>query len=336
VPARSGVVEVVGNGQIKVSMDADNERAARSQTYTLKGKFAYVEPYERFVGGASIIAGTPRRLAVLKDYKNDTYDPMDAIEARDAVDRYDAVKSLPFRPDLKGKAVSAIEKRLDSEADERVLLEAAGAGSALNSNKAIEKLAGFVWNQERADLRMETVFILTELRSAGAADILKKIATDIQFQRQEIRQAAVWGLGKAGLKLYSELVKFIGDSDPDVSLHAIVGFGSDASEKDIDQLIGLLISRDPKQSPAASEALRLIGSDRVIQALVKASRGGLVPNSWVVVTLGRLAPDKVRTALQGDDLLMQIEPLFLLNSSENWLAVDSVDIDLKFLIKQNL
>jgi hypothetical protein len=56
----------------------------------------------------------------------------------------------------------------------------------------------------------------------------------------------------------------------------------------------------------------------------------------VVVTLGRLAPDKVRTALQGDDLLMQIEPLFLLNSSENWLAVDSVDIDLKFLIKQNL
>jgi hypothetical protein len=246
------------------------------------------------------------------------------------------VKSLPFRPDLTAQAVSAIEKRLDVEEDERVLLEAAGAGSALNSNKARERLDGFVWNQERADLRMETVFILTELGSAGSADTLKKIATDTRFQGDEIRQAAVWGLGKAGLKRYADLIPFVGDVDPDVSLHAIVGFGPDTSKEVIDQLIGLLLSGDPKRAPAASEALRLIGSDLVLQALIIASRGGYTLNSWVVVTLGRLEPVKVRTALQGNPLLKQIEPLFLLSSSENWLAVDSVDIDLKFLIKQNL
>lgn len=119
VPTRSGVVEAVGNGQIRVSMDADNERSARSQTYALRDKVAYVEPFERFVGNASIIAGTPPRRAVLKDYKNDTYKPLDAIGARDAVDRYAAVKSLPFRPDLKDHAAGAIEKRLDVEEDAR-------------------------------------------------------------------------------------------------------------------------------------------------------------------------------------------------------------------------
>jgi hypothetical protein len=336
VPARSGVVEAVGNGQIRVSMDADNERPARSQTYSLKDKSPYVKPAERFVGGASIIAGTPARRETLEAYKNDAYKPLDAIAAPNAVDRYAAVKSLPFRPDLKAQAASIIEQRLDIEADERVLLEAAGAGSALNSNKARERLEGFVWNQERADLRMETVFILTELRSASAADILKKIATDTRFQDDEIRQAAVWGLGKAGLKRYADLISFVGDADPDVSLHAIVGFGSDTSKEVIDQLIGLLLSGDPKRAPAASEALRLIGSDLVLQALISASRGGYTLNSWVVVTLGRLEPAKVRAALQGNPLLRQIEPLFLLSSTENWLAVDSVDIDLKFLIKQNL
>jgi HEAT repeat protein len=240
------------------------------------------------------------------------------------------------RVDLKGQAVSAIEKRLDKEKDDRVLLEAAGAGSALNSTKARERLEGFVWNQERADLRMETVFILTELRSAGAADILKKIATDTRFHDDEIRQAAVWGLGKAGLKRYADLINFVGDGDPDVSLHAIVGFGPDTSKEVIDQLIGLLLSGDAKRAPAASEALRLIGSNLVLQALITASRGGNTLNSWVVATLGRLEPASVRAALQGNLLLRQIEPLFLLSSSENWLAVDSVDVDLKFLIKQNL
>jgi hypothetical protein len=180
------------------------------------------------------------------------------------------------------------------------------------------------------------VFILTELRSQGAADILKTIATANQFQGQELRQAAVWGLGKAGLKRYSELVAFVGDADPDVSLHAIVGFGPDTSKNVIDELVGLLLLGDPRYAAAASEALRLIGSDLVLQSLVSAAQDKKKSNSWVLVTLGRLEPDKVRAALQNTSLLEQIAPVFLLSSSENWLAVDGVDIDLKFLIKQNL
>jgi HEAT repeat protein len=98
-------------------------------------------------------------------------------------------------------------------------------------------------------LRMETVFILTELPTASCAEILKSIATDARFASDEIRQAAVWGLGKAGLRRYDELLAFIGDADPDVRLHAIVGFGPDTREDVIEKLIGLLLSSDPRRLP---------------------------------------------------------------------------------------
>jgi hypothetical protein len=44
----------------------------------------------------------------------------------------------------------------------------------------------------------------------------------------------------------------------------------------------------------------------------------------------------VRRALAGDPLLERLGPLLLLAPSENWIANDMVDIDLKFVLKQNL
>jgi hypothetical protein len=58
----------------------------------------------------------------------------------------------------------------DAETEDRVLLEAAGAGTALGSAKAVDKLEAMLRSQERADLRMETVLILTELRVRGARE----------------------------------------------------------------------------------------------------------------------------------------------------------------------
>jgi len=261
---------------------------------------------------------------------------MKELDANDAVDRYAAVKSLPFLPEKKNQAVTAIEQRLDAEKEDRVLLEAVGAGTALESAKAWEMLEGFVWNQERGDLRMEAVFILTELRSPGARDVLLRIASDTQFAEDEIRQAAVWGLGKAGLKRYSDLVTFLKDAERDVVLHAIAAFGPDAPEPVIAQLTAELISGDARLAPAASEALRIIGSDQVLKGLVTAAREKEGWTDWVLATIGRLPVDKVRNALKGDPLLDRLAPLLLLSNTENWITEDTVDIDLKFLLKQNL
>ena len=246
------------------------------------------------------------------------------------------MKSLPFLPEKTKQAVTAIEQRLDAETEGRVLLEAAGAGTALKSAKAWEKLEGFVWNQARGDLRMEAVFILTELRSPGARDVLLRIAADPQFAEDEIRQAAVWGLGKAGLKRYADLVPFLNDAERDVVLHAIAAFGPDAPESVIVQLIAELTSCDARRAPAASEALRIIGSDQVLKNLITTAREKEGSIDWVLATLGRLSADEVRNALKGDPLLERLSPLLLLSNTENWITEDTVDIDLKFLLKQNL
>lgn len=336
VPTRNGEVQYVAGDQLRVLMDADGDRRPRPQTYQLRGKSAYVRVGDRFLADASILAGTPPQLANLSDYRHRIYDPLAHLDAENAVDRYAAVKSLPFRPELKSAAVSAIESRLDDETEDRVLLEAAGVGIALGSGKAIKRIETILWNQERADLRMETVLILTELRTPGARKILNSVAKARRFERDEIRQAAVWGLGKAGLRQYEDLLPFISDPDPDVALHAIVGFGDDAGTRVVDCLIADLISKDHVRAPAASEALRCIGGDLVLERLIAAKRGRSHPDPWLLATLGRLPPDRVRAALAGDPILDLLAPLLLLSDTTNWIANDTVDIDLKFLIKQNL
>lgn len=237
VPQRNGIVEFVDKTVIRVMMDADSERPGRPQTFQLRDRVPYVTTGDRFIAEASIIAGVPARRMGLKAYSQNKYRPLDDLDATDAVDRYAAVKSLPFTSVLKSKAAAAIERRLDVETEDRVLLEAAGAGTACESGEAWSRLERFVWNQDRADLRMEAVFILTELRSAGARDVLIKIANDPTFANDEIRQAAVWGLGKAGVQRYADLVSFLNDPERDVALHAIAAFGRDTPEAVIEQLI---------------------------------------------------------------------------------------------------
>ena len=336
VPQRNGVVESVSKIAIRALMDAEEGRAARPQTYQLRGRTPYVVAGDRFVAEESIIAGAPPQRASLTVYLKNKYEPLGEVDAANAVDRYAAVKSLPFLPNKRKQAVAAIEQRLDAEKEDRVLLEAAGAGTALESAKAWERLEGFVWKQKRGDLRMEAVFILTELRSPGAGGVLARIANDPAFAGNELRQAAVWGLGKAGVKSYADLVPFIGDPEREVVLHAMAAFGPDTPEPVISKLIEELISGDMERAPAASEALRIIGGDIVLKSLIAAARAGNGIVDWALATLGRLTPQNVEAALEGDPLLERVRPLLLLSDTTNWVAEDSVDIDLKFLLKQNL
>ena len=336
VPKRNGVVQHVDATTMRVVMNADSQAPQRTQTYQLRGKVPYVQSGESFVAKASILAGIPSKRVTLDAYRNQRYDPMVEIAAANPIDRYAAVKSLAFRADKRAVATSAIEQRLDIESETRVRLEAAGAGASLGSAKAQELLEAFVWAYDAADLRMEAVLILTESKRVSARPILLRIATDPQFADDEIRQAAVWGLGKAGLAQYGDLVPFLGDRDPDVVLHAIAGFGPDVSAPVIDDLIRVLVEPNSRNAPAASEALRHIGSDLAVGRVTQAARGVEAPSEWLLVTLGRFPESKVRDALAGDPLLSRVSPILLLSGQSNWLAQDTVDIDLKFLFKQNL
>jgi hypothetical protein len=119
-------------------------------------------------------------------------------------------------------------------------------------------------------------------------------------------------------------------------LHAVAGFGSDTPEDVIVRLAAELVEGDARRAPAASEALRIIGSDAVLKTLVAIAREKKGGPNWVLATLGRLPAEKVRSFLKGDPLLDRLAPMLLLSDPSNWIADDAVDIDLKFLLKQNL
>ena len=196
-----------------------------------------------------------------------------------------------------------------------------------------EHIGKVVWGEGRQDLRMEAVLILTELASPCARAELTRIAGEQKFAGDEIRRAAVWALGKAGLKAYDHLPAFIADKDENLALHAIVAFGKDTPEIIIRALIADLVKAGPNRAPAASEALRLIASDIVVKCLIEAAANA---HDWVLATLGGLPPDLVKPAIAGSELLKKLAPMLLLSEGANWLASEDQVMDIAFLIKQNL
>lgn len=61
----------------------------------------------------------------------------------------------------------------------------------------------------------------------------------------------------------------------------------------------------------------------MLQRLVAAAQARNSSNDWLLATLGRLNPKKVRAALMGNSLLEKLRPILLLSQGENWLAKDN-------------
>ena len=338
VPTRDGTVLEVTDERLIVQMDADAERPARRQTYTLHGKSVYVSRGDTFMAQTTFLAGEPPALADLSAYLPRRYAPLDDLQADTDVDRYAAVKALRFRDDPRDQVIPALEDLIRREPEERVALEAAGSAAALGSEFGQEQIGRFIWdNNDRPELRLEAVFILTELgHSPFTREQLNRVVSDPRFEGDELRQAAVWALGKAGLKCYEDVLPLIDDADENVALHAIGALGADTPRPVIDCLVQDLITGDRRRAPAASEALRIIASDEVLQALVTEANFGQPVQDWIVATLGRLPPDRVRAALQHSPLLAQIAPMLLTAEGAHWLASETIGMDIAFLLKQSL
>ena len=337
VPTRDGTVLEVTPDRLKVQMHADSERPTRKQTYALKGKTAYVCPGEEFEANAKILAGAPSALADLSAYSALRYEPLEDLDANSSVDRYAAVKTLRYRQSADALVVSAVESLIHREDDPRVALEAAGSGAALGSEFAQARLSAFIWaNDDLPELRMEAVFILTELGNGFARDQLRRIASDPRFTGDELRQAAVWGLGKAGLKMYEDLLSFIDDSDEGVAIHAICAFDSDPPNHVLDHLVEDLVSGDERRAPAASMTLRTIASEKAVRALVAVAGIAKPVPGWLIATLGQMPEASVRRHVTNPYLLDLVAPVLLLSESSNWLSTETTAGDVSFLVKQSV
>ena len=100
------------------------------------------------------------------------------------------------------------------EPDERVRLEAAGSAVWFGAALGQDTIGRYVWDDDvRADLRMEAVLVLTEMvGDTFSRSVLEDVAETSKFKGSEVRQAAIWGLGKSGMKAYSKLLREIAQS----------------------------------------------------------------------------------------------------------------------------
>jgi HEAT repeat protein len=329
VPKSDGIVLTVDDDRIATRL-----ASGRSQTYQLRSKHAYVVAGERFCAGTSFLAGVISRPTSLEGLTL-SWNPALALRSKEPIDRYAAAKAIPHReggPELR----TEIESLIGSEPEPRVALEMAASATRLGSEQGMQHVVATVWAGDRGDLSMEGVLILTELGTGDAADELVRVAGDEQFNGQEIRQAAVWGLGKGGAREYACLLPFIADNDEAVALHAIAGFGQDTPRSVADELVALLRNGSPRERASASLSLSVIASEDALAAVISSSRSSLDDDTWLVATLGRFHPDDVRQALNSDPLLDKVEPLLLLSEQSNWLATRDVLLDFQFLRQQGL
>jgi DNA-directed RNA polymerase specialized sigma24 family protein len=88
----------------------------------------------------------------------------------------------------------------------RVALEAAVALVRLGSTRGLEILCNAIDNPRVDFLRMEAVLALSELAGTPltphCAQVLSEYARSERFIGNKVRQAAIWGLGKDGLRTY--------------------------------------------------------------------------------------------------------------------------------------
>ncbi len=334
VPRRSGEVISVTSDKLVVKW-TDNVAATGGHTFRVAGKNVYVKPGDRVEANVDILAGAPGAVANLARFLRDTYDPIEEINSDDHLDRYAAAKALRVRRDLGPKALRALEARLSVEHEPRVALEVAASAASLGSAAGEKYVADALRHENPSELGMEAVLIATELRTPFAYNELLFAARSFA-SGDERRQAAIWGLGKAGFKSYSDLIDFIADEDAGAALHAISAFGSDTPEPVVTRLVEILLGGDIRTAPAASESLRRIGNPHALTRLIEASSRGGAYNSWALATLGRLPASVVRERLKGQPLLERLEPLLLVGNGATWLSTEDAALGLTFLAKQRL
>jgi hypothetical protein len=331
VPSDSGEVAAVTDDKIGTLL-----ASGRRQSYQLRGKRAYVAAGDKFIGGASIIAGVVPRLAPVAQLRSRQWDCKAALASQDPGDRYAAAKAVPHALGAKIWGEDALWRAIKKETDDRVSLEMTASAARLGAPLGMEGISSVIGKHGRADLRMEAVLILAELGTPAAAKELARVAKAPEFAGDELRQAAVWGLGKTGTRSYHRLVEFITDEDEAVALHAIGAFGPDTPSAVVDDLVSILVRDEPRARAAASAALRVINSDNALAAVVRAAKQDTGDQTWLLATLGRFPAARVREVLAGNHLLTRVAPLLALGPEENWLARPSVANDLDFLLMQHL
>jgi HEAT repeat protein len=337
VPNSDGVVRSLADGRLATRLDP-----GRNQTYQLRSKTAYFAAGQRFMAESEFLAGIPIRKAAFPNPRVVHWNPRDLLSSPSPIDRYVAVKALGFvgaTPD-----VAPVTQIAEHDQEGRVALEAAVALARLGRQHGLELLRSTVANPAIDFLRMEAVLALSELAGTPLApqcvQILSEYAHSERFAGDEVRQAAIWGLGKDGLHAYDTLLDFLDSEADEERVHATCAFGPDGGSATADSLVAAMTAPDSTDRRRASASFILartipteISVPRLVVAFTSPDRRA---RNWALATLGQMNPASVRRYVSNPTLATQLEPLHLTSPETNWTRSEQLMDKLSFVRKQSV
>ncbi|MGN9765288.1 hypothetical protein ACTMS2_08950 [Micromonospora sp. SD12] len=217
------------------------------------------------------------------------WDLHEAIRSDDQVEVFGAVKAAGILGE--GSMGGEIRAIVDDDLrDMRLRVEALGALARLGDRGAVGRLADLDDGDGELEMQMERVLVLSELVELKAATVsLAQIAREMS-RPDEIRAAAVWGLGATWHNQFSECWSFAFDESENVRRHAQAGLGSPGPAQ-FPLLVAGLGKAD--QAPLAAAVLARTGSvPELIAALSEVHS-----RDWALQALGQIDPAEVMPLL---------------------------------------
>jgi HEAT repeat protein len=335
VPAQNGQIVGITDTQIRTRLES-----GRAQTYQRRNLNPYVAVGDRFIGEAHFVAGLPARKASFSEFIGRPWNPRPLLGGN-ALDRFVASKALGV--------VGVVDdlpslRNLLRDQDARVALEAAGSLAKLGDAGGLAELVATFREPREEYLPMESVFLLSEQSASplisDAADALCTVASNNALENGELRQAAIWGLGRAGLKAYGRLLAYLDAESEEERVHAVVTFAPALPPDVVRQLTAILADDNTTERKKASAAyvLSMLSDTGVaITELIALVRDGTdATKIWAKAVLGSLPPETTSQALRGNPLAEEIRPLQLLSASRNWTKNEAVQSDINTIRRQTV
>ncbi|MBT2232289.1 HEAT repeat domain-containing protein [Nonomuraea sp. NEAU-A123] len=290
--------------------------------------YLYLSPGESFEGTFTAVAGSVAPASI--ECVGDAWDWRLDLTAPNDDDRYAAVKSCYMRQDADLDAL--LGDIAHNDQDWRVRLEAAGVLAAADASAWVPFLRAFASDVSMApEQQIEGVFLLSDLASTEAADALYDLARPESNRPEEVRAAAVWGLGVGANKRPEWLVEFLSDDSDRVALHAASSLTGGLPSTVIESLQQWLFAGEERKAAVAASLLARHGH---VQALLEAVETSNAFGSMLALrALGDLPRDQVERGASGPirpETLKALEPIWIqhrdwLRRPENLGALDILD-----------
>jgi hypothetical protein len=332
VPSANGTLVGIEDEEV-IFTTADGKRKKYWQSKRWPVRHLYLSAGDEFTAGSTIVAGVIEPIIGLS-CAGPTWDIAADLSADDPTDRYAAVKAAGVSaPDDVVGRLEDIARNPDE--DWRIRLEAMASLARVDNAAAwVAPIWEAAADVERGvEQQMEATFILSEIPAPEASEALAAVAEAHLGRHEEVRSAAVWGLGTGAAPEPERAMEFTTDPDDRVALHAAAAIQV-LSPAAIETLRTWLRGADTR---AASVAAALLAHNGQVEALVDAAAEKSNARLWAMQALGDLSPAAVE-AQAGDklttEMLEALAPLWV--QHQDWLRTSENEGALPLLAEQQV